>query len=191
STFGGMFGLDSLQLELQDYGLADQRFVNPHLIEMSSRLGIPLVATNDLHYTEKADARPHDVLLCIQQQKVQTDTNRLRFETEEFYLKPAQEMRALFSEVPEACDNTLRIAESCELRMEFGELHLPRFDPPDGSSLEAYLRELVLAGARQRYGEVTPEIAHRIDHELSVIVLMGFAGYFLIVWDLIRFARER
>src|SRR5262249_60711012 len=109
STFGGMFGLDSLQLELQDYGLADQRFVNPHLIEMSTRMGIPLVATNDLHYTEKADARPHDVLLCIQQQKVQTDTNRLRFESEEFYLKSAQEMRALFPHVPQPSAHTLPI----------------------------------------------------------------------------------
>ncbi len=191
ATYRDIFGPDSFYLELQDHGLGEQRTVNPTLVEMSSRLGIPLVATNDLHYTEKTDARPHDVLLCIQQQKVQTDTNRLRFETEEFYLKSAQEMRALFSEVPAACDNTLRIAESCELRMEFGEFHLPRFDPPDGSTLEGYLRDLVFAGARQRYGEVTAEITERIDHELNVIILMGFAGYFLIVWDLIRFARER
>ena len=191
ATYRDIFGPDWFYLELQDHGLDDQRRVNPALIEMSSRLSIPLVATNDLHYTEKTDARPHDVLLCIQQQKVQTDTNRLRFETEEFYLKSPQEMRALFPDMPDACDNTLRIAESCELRMEFGEFHLPPFDPPEGSTLEGYLHELVYAGARQRYGDVTPEIAERIDHELNVIVLMGFAGYFLIVWDLIRFARER
>ncbi len=190
-TYRDIFGPDSFYLELQDHGLGDQRTVNPHLIEMSKRMGIPLVATNDLHYTEKADARPHDVLLCIQQQKVQTDTNRLRFESEEFYLKSPQEMRAVFSEVPEACDATLRIAESCELRLEFGDFHLPRFEPPSGVTLEQYLRDLVYAGARERYGDLTQDVTARIDHELDVIVPMGFAGYFLIVWDLIRFARER
>ena len=149
------------------------------------------MATNDIHYIEREDARPHDVLLCIQQQKVQSDTARLKFDTDEFYLKSPQEMRALFSQWPEACDATLAIAESVDLTMEFGTLHLPRFDPPDGMSLDAYLSRLVYEGAKERYGDVSAEIRARVDQELSVIGRMGFAGYFLIVWDLIRFARER
>ena len=128
--FADIFGPGGFYLEVQSHGLAEQRQVNPMLVELSRSSGIPLVATNDIHYTEKEHARPHDVLLCIQQQKVLSDTNRLKFDTDEFFLKPADEMRALFAELPEACDATLDIAEGCDLRMEFGELHLPRFDPP-------------------------------------------------------------
>ncbi|MEX2406569.1 MAG: DNA polymerase III subunit alpha, partial [Actinomycetota bacterium] len=155
------------------------------------------VATNDLHYTEREDAKPHDILLCIQQQKVQTDMNRLRFDSDEFYLKSADEMREVFRDVPEACDNTLAIAEMCDLRLRYGDdvpleerFHVPRFEPPEGMERDAYLRHLVDEGARARYGELAPEIRDRIDHELEVITSMGFSGYFLIVWDLIRFARE-
>src|SRR5207249_7511646 len=136
--------------------------------------------------------------LCIQQQKVQGDTNRLKFDTEEFYLKSAEEMRALFGELPEACDATLEIAEACEpiaalesaLVRHDSPLHVPRFDPPAERSLDQYLRELVLEGADRRYGTVTDEARRRIDDELAVIFSMGFSGYFLIVWDLIRFARD-
>jgi len=191
ATYRDIFGQGAFYLEIQDHGLAEQRQVNRMLIELSRASGIPLVATNDIHYTEKEHARPHDVLLCIQQQKVQTDTNRLRFDTEEFFLKSAEEMRAIFAELPEACDATLDIAEACELELTFGELHLPPFDAPDGKSRDAYLRELVDVGAASRYGTITPEIQERIDSELTVIGSMGFEGYFLIVWDLIRFARER
>jgi DNA polymerase-3 subunit alpha len=190
STYGDMFEAGSFYVELQDHGLPEQRQILPGLVDVARRTGLPLVATNDLHYTDKADAKPHDVLLCIQQQKVQTDTNRLRFDSDEFYLKPADEMRALFSEFPEACDNTLSIADMCDLSLTYGELHLPRFEPPDGMDHERYLRRLVETGARERYGSPTPEIRARIDHELDVITRMGFAGYFLIVWDLMRFARE-
>ena len=190
AAYGDLFGAGNFFVEVQDHGLSEQRQILPRLVELSRRTGLPTVATNDLHYTEKPDAKAHDVLLCIQQQKVQTDTNRLRFESEEFYLKPADEMRGVFSELPEACDNTLLIAEMCDLSLTYGELHLPRFEPPDGMGHDAYLRRLVEAGARERYGELTPEIRSRIDHELDVIARMGFAGYFLIVWDLIRFARE-
>ncbi len=190
-AYRDLFGEGSFFVELQDHGLAEQRQILPRLVELSRRTGIPPVATNDLHYTEREDAKPHDVLLCIQQQKVQTDTNRLRFDSDEFYLKTAEEMRAVFAELPEACDNTLAIAEMCDVRLRYGELHLPRFEPPDGLELEAYLRTLVEEGARSRYGELTPEIRARIDHELDVITRTGFAGYFLIVWDLIRFAREQ
>ncbi len=185
-----IFADGSFFIEVQDHGLPEQRQVLPKLVELARATGLPLVATNDLHYTEKADAKPHDVLLCIQQQKVQSDPNRLRFESDEFYLKTAEEMRAVFRELPETCDSTLEIAEMCELNLSFGELHLPRFEPPGGLDRDTYLRRLVLEGARERYGELTQEIADRLEHELRVISGMGFSGYFLVVWDLIRFARE-
>jgi len=190
TTYRDIFEPGMFYLELQDHGLPEQRKLNPMLLEMSRNSEVPLVATNDIHYTEKDHARPHDVLLCIQQQKVQTDTNRLKFDTEEFYLKSGEEMRAVFAGLPQACDATLAIAEACELELTFGEMHLPRFDPPDGKSRDGYLRELVYAGAAERYGPIAGDLRQRIETELSVIGSMGFAGYFLIVWDLIRFARE-
>jgi DNA polymerase-3 subunit alpha len=197
-TFREIFGPDGFYLELQDHGLAEQKQVNPLLVSFSKSLDIPLVATNDIHYTEREHARPHDVLLCIQQQKVQTDTNRLKFDTDEFYLKPAEEMRQVFAQLPEACDATLAIADAVELLptlekalvQKKPDLRLPRFSPPSGKDKDAYLRELVSQGAVDRYGAVTANITERIDNELSVIISMGFAGYFLIVWDLIRFARD-
>ncbi|MGZ5213064.1 MAG: DNA polymerase III subunit alpha [Actinomycetota bacterium] len=192
-----IFGPDRYFIELQDHGLAEQRRVLPKQIALARSLGIPLVATNDLHYTVKEDAKPHDVLLCIQQQKLQSDPKRLKFDSEEFYLKSPQEMRRVFHELPEACDNTLLIAERVELDLVYGDrapaaqrFHLPRFETPDGKDLESYLRELVYQGAPARYPTLTDDIRRRIDAELDVITQMGFAGYFLIVWDLIRFARE-
>ncbi len=192
-----IFGPDRFFMELQDHGIPDQRRVLPKQVALARSLGIPLVATNDLHYTVKEDAKPHDVLLCIQQQKLQSDPKRLKFDSEEFYLKSPQEMRRVFVELPEACDNTLLIAERVELDLVYGDrapveqrFHLPRFETPDGKDLEGYLRELVYAGAPARYPTLTDDIRSRIDDELAVITQMGFAGYFLIVWDLIRFARE-
>ena len=190
STLSDIFGPGAFYLEMQDHGIPEQQRVNPVMLELVRETGLPPVATNDLHYTERADAKPHDVLLCIQQQKVQADTNRLRFEGDQFYLKSPQEMRSLFSALPEACDNTLRIADACELTLSFDEMHLPPFDPPGGITQEEYLRRLVFEGALERYGEIDEGIRQRIDNELNVICRMGFAGYFLIVWDLIRFARE-
>ncbi len=197
ATYADIFGAGNFFVELQDHGVADQRRVLPGLIALARRTGLPLVATNDLHYTEREHAKPHDVLLCIQQQKVQTDMNRLRFDSDEFYLKSPQEMREVFRELPEACDATLQIAEMCELELLYGEkappserFHVPRFEAPAGKDRDGYLRELVIEGARERYGELTSEIDDRIEHELGVIASMGFSGYFLIVWDLIRFARE-
>jgi DNA polymerase-3 subunit alpha len=188
-TYRDILG-DGFYLEVQDHGLAEQRAVNPKLVDLSRATGITLAATNDIHYTEKEHSRPHDVLLCIQQQKVQTDTNRLKFDSDEFYLKSPEEMRAVFADLPSACDATLDIAEGCDLELRFGELHLPRFDPPEGKDLDGYLRELVYQGAAVRYDPVTDPVRARIDSELAVITSMGFAGYFLIVWDLIRFARD-
>jgi DNA polymerase-3 subunit alpha len=196
-TYGDIFGAGNFFMEIQDHGMAEQRRLLPKLVELSRSAGLPLVATNDSHYTEREDAKPHDVLLCIQQQKVQTDTNRLRFESDEFYLKSGDEMREVFREFPTACDNTLAIAEMCELTLRFGDdvsaeerFHVPTFEPPDGLDRDTYLRHLVEDGARERYGELSREIRDRIDRELGVITSMGFSGYFLIVWDLIRFARE-
>jgi DNA polymerase III subunit alpha len=195
-----IFGSERYFIELQDHGLPAQRAVLARQIELAGQVGADVVATNDLHYTLKRDAKPHDVLLCIQQQKLQTDPKRLRFDADEFYLKSAQEMRELFRELPRACDQTLRIAERISpiahldriLVEHKTEYHLPRFDTPAGEPLDVYLRALVERGGEQRYGSPLPtEIRQRIDHELSVITQMGFSGYFLIVWDLIRFAREQ
>ena len=195
-----IFGPGSYFVELQDHGLADQRRILADQIEIARELGVPVVATNDLHYTRKEDAKPHDVLMCIQQQKLQSDPKRLRFDSEEFYLKSAREMREVFRERPDACDETLAIAERIELLPELErilvehrtEYRLPHFETPDGESLEVYLRELVEHGVRERYGaSVSREVLERVDTELAVISKMGFAGYFLIVWDLIRFARDQ
>jgi len=198
AAYRDLLGQGGFYLEVQDHGLGEQKVVNRGLVELSAELGVPLVATNDIHYTHQADAKPHDVLLCIQQQKVQTDTQRLKFDTEEFFLKDAAEMREIFRELPHACDATLDIAEKCEAVPELDSIfvdgavkfHVPLFRAPDGQSYEDYLRQIVYEGARERYGDVAPKIRDRIDEELRVITRMGFAGYFLIVWDLIRFARE-
>ncbi|MEP6759565.1 MAG: DNA polymerase III subunit alpha, partial [Actinomycetota bacterium] len=195
-----IFGPDGYFIELQDHGLPDQRTILPKQVQLARELGVPVVATNDLHYTRPEDAKPHDVLLCIQQQKLQSDPKRLKFDSEDFYLKSAAEMRRVFAELPEACDVTLEIAERIELLPELErvlvdgqtEYRLPRFETPAGEPLDSYLRELVEHGANGRYGKPLPAaVVERIDHELSIISKMGFSGYFLIVWDLIRFAREQ
>jgi DNA polymerase III subunit alpha len=192
-----IFGAENYFVELQDHGLPDQRRVLPRQIALARAIGAPVVATNDLHYTLAEDAKPHDVLLCIQQQKLQSEPKRLRFDSEEFYLKSAEEMRRVFHEIPEACDATLAIAERCELDLVYGDrapaeqrFHLPRFETPHGEPIPDHLRALVYEGAKERYGDdLGEDLRERIEHELQVIIQMGFAGYFLIVWDLIRFAR--
>jgi DNA polymerase-3 subunit alpha len=193
-----IFGRDNLFVELQDHGLADQRRTNPQLMEIARRLDAPLLATNDSHYTHREDAVAHDALLCVQTGALLADSNRFKFEGTEHYLKSANEMRHLFREVPEACDNTLLIAERADVHIELGKPSLPEFPVPDrftGATYEdralAYLRDLTMEGARQRYGDPVPaEVMERLDFELSVIGDMGFPAYFLVVWDLIRFARE-
>ncbi len=193
-----IFGRDNLFVELQDHGLADQHRTNPQLIDIARRLDAPLLATNDSHYTHREDAVAHDALLCVQTGALLSDTNRFKFEGTEHYLKTAAEMRHLFRDVPEACDNTLLIAERADVQIELGKPSLPEFPVPDrfaGATYEegalAYLRDLTWEGARQRYGDPVPrEVEERLDYELGVIGNMGFAAYFLVVWDLIRFARE-
>ena len=192
AEYRDIFGAANYFIELQDHGLAEQRVVMPQLLDLAGRLGSPLVATNDLHYTDKRDAPAHDVLLCIQTNAKINEPGRFKFDAEEFYLKSAAEMRELFRDLPEACDNTLAIAERCDVQVEMGTLRLPPFAPPTEESQEAYLRRLVAEGAGRRYGDPLPrEVADRIDHELGIIIRMGFAGYFLIVADLISFARSR
>ncbi|HKE99986.1 MAG TPA: DNA polymerase III subunit alpha [Actinomycetes bacterium] len=186
-----IFGPDHYFVELQDHGIAAQRDVNPALIELGAELGIPLLAANDLHYTHKADAVPHEVLLCIQTGSTLADPNRFRLDGQEFYLKSPAQMRALFPDHPEACDNTLAVAERCEVELEFGSNHLPHFDVPEGHTLETWLRAEVERGARLRYGDPSPAVRERLDYELEIITALGFAGYFLIVADLCRHAREQ
>lgn len=187
-----IFGKENFFIELQDHGIADQHRVNPHLIELSSKLGIPMIATNDLHYTSKSDAESHDVLLCIQTGATVDEPNRFKFDGSEFYLKSREEMEAALGHYPDALDRTLDVAEMCDVTLRFGELQLPDFLPPDGSDLDTYLRRLVTAGAKERYGDPVPsEVVDRIDYELGVISKMGFAGYFLVVADLVGWAREK
>jgi DNA polymerase-3 subunit alpha len=193
-----IFGRGNLFVELQDHGIADQHRTNPQLIEIARRIDAPLLATNDSHNTHREDAVAHDALLCVQTGALLADTNRFKFEGTEHYLKSAAEMRHLFRDVPEACDNTLLIAERADVQIELGKPSLPEFPVPDrfsGDTYEeralAYLRDLTSEGARQRYGSpLPPEVVERLDYELGVIGNMGFAAYFLVVWDLIRFARE-
>jgi DNA polymerase-3 subunit alpha len=194
-----IFGEDRFFVELQDHGIAAQRRVNPALVELARRLGAPLLATNDSHYTRRSDAEAHGALLCVQTGSTLSDPNRFRFEGEEHYLKSAAEMRRTFAELPEACDATLAIAERVAVEIEFGTPRLPEFPVPEefrtGRSYDeaaaAYLRALAYEGAASRYGTPLPEaVRARLDYELSVIAEMGFQAYFLVVWDLIRYARD-
>jgi DNA polymerase-3 subunit alpha len=175
-------------LELQDHGIQELADLNGHLLQMGQDLSLPVVATNDVHYARAEQATVHDVLLCIQTGKAVSEANRMRMEGDSYYLKSAEEMAELFGEVPEALDNTLRIAEMCELKLEFGHYHLPPFDVPEGHDAASYLRQLCEEGLSRRYPSVTAEIREQLEHELQVIRKMGFDTYFLIVWDLCRFA---
>ncbi len=194
-----IFGKDNLFVELQDHGLPEQHKTNPALVEIARRIGAPLLATNDSHYTHREDHVAHDALLCVQTGALIDDPKRFKFEGEEHYLKSAAEMRHLFAELPEACDNTLLIAERANVEIDFGRPSLPRFPVPDeftGDTYEeraaAYLRHLSVEGAKERYGHPVPaEVMQRLDYELGVIGDMGFSAYFLVVWDLIRFARSQ
>ncbi len=187
-----IFGRDNLFVELQDHGIAEQRRTNPMLVELARRIGAPVLATNDSHYVARGDAVAHDALLCVQTGSLMSDPDRFKFHGDEHYLKPAAEMRSLFDELPEACDNTLWIAERADVEITFGKPQLPEFPLPEGFEDDvSYLRHLTLLGARRRWGDQLPDhVADRLAYELSVIASMGFSSYFLIVWDLIRHARE-
>jgi DNA polymerase III subunit alpha len=187
-----IFGKDNLFVELQDHGIPEQRTTNPQLLKIARTIGAPLVATNDSHYTHQHDAVSHDALLCVQTGSLMSDPDRFKFHGDQHYLKSAAEMRSLFGEVPEACDNTLWIAERCDVEIEFGKPQLPNFPLPEGFDDDAdYLRHLTFEGARERWGDQLPDsVVERLAYELKVIGDMGFSSYFLIVWDLIRHARD-
>jgi DNA polymerase-3 subunit alpha len=185
-----IFGEDNFFLELQDHGIPEQQTVNRELVRLSQELGIKLVATNDVHYLRREDARVHDVLLCVQTGKTIVDEDRMKFPTEEFYLKSKEEMETLFPDQLEALENTQEIADRCNVTMDFDTLHLPEYQVPKGYTNESFLRELCEEGLVERYGNVTEEIRERFEYELSIILQMGYTDYFLIVWDFIKFARD-
>ena len=193
ARFQDIFGRDSYFIELQDHGIPEQRQILPQLLEIARKLDAPLLATNDSHYTHRRDAAAHDALLCVQTGSLLEDTDRLKFHGDEHYMKTAAEMRHVFAELPEACDNTLLIAERADVTIEFGTPRLPHFEVPEGFDDDrAYLDHLTYQGALQRWGDPLPEdVAKRLAYELEVINSMGFASYFLITWDLIAYARRR
>ncbi len=192
ARFQDIFGRDHFFVELQDHGIDDQARVMRPLLEIARKLRAPLLATNDSHYTHKDDAESHDALLCVQTGALQSDPKRFKFDGDNFYIKSAAEMRALFAEVPDACDNTLLIAERADVEIEFGQAVLPAFPVPQGQDENSYLRELTMQGAKERYGP-TPaaHVIERIEFELDIIKSMGFPAYFLVVWDLVRYAKSR
>lgn len=184
-----IFGKGNFFLELQDHGIPDQKYVNPQLLRMSQELGIDVVCTNDVHYTYAGDADAHDILLCIQTGKKVTDENRMRYEGGQYYLKSPEEMAELFPYAPQALENTCRIAERCNVEIEFGITKLPHYEVPEGYDSWSYLNYLCSEGLKRRYPDADDEIKSRMDYELSVIHSMGYVDYFLIVWDYINFAR--
>ena len=185
-----IFGEGNYFLELQDHGMREQKIVNEALVRMSRETGIPLIATNDSHYIYKEDAEPHDILLCIQTGKTVLDEDRMRYEGGQFYVKSPEEMYDLFSFAPEACENTAKIAERCNVTFTFHELKLPRFDVPDGKTAEEYLGEICYQGFAEKYPEPREEWKERLEYELSTIENMGYVDYFLIVWDFIKYAKD-
>jgi DNA polymerase-3 subunit alpha len=178
-------------VEIQDHAIPEFVEVNRRLIALARETSLPLVVTNDVHYARREQAGIHDVLLCIQTGKTVNEPQRMRMDGDTYYLKSADEMATLFSGLPEALTNTLRIAEMCEVELEYGNYHLPLFAVPDGYDAQSYLRHLCEAGLKRRYTGVTSEVRQRLDHELDIIHRMGFDTYFLIVWDLCRFSREQ
>lgn len=185
-----IFGRDNFFLEIQNHGLESEAKVRNALKKLSAELNIPLVATNDSHYVRRADWEFHDLLLCIQTGKTLKSDKRLKFSSDDYYLKSAEEMRALFADTPDACDNTLAVADRCNVTLEFGKFQMPEFPLPAGTTDADYLRGLCNEKLPARYETVTDEIKARLDYELDVIHGMGYDGYFLIVWDFINFARQ-
>ncbi|HIY20140.1 MAG TPA: DNA polymerase III subunit alpha [Candidatus Blautia avistercoris] len=186
-----IFGKGNYFLELQDHGIPAQQTVNQQLIRMHQETGIPLVATNDVHYTLAEDAAPHDILLCIQTGKKLDDEDRMRYEGGQYYVKSPQEMAELFPYALEALENTYKIGQRCHVEIEFGVTKLPKFDVPEGYTSWEYLNKLCFEGLKERYQPVTEELKKRLNYELETIRNMGYVDYFLIVWDFIRYAREQ
>ena len=191
SELRDLFGKENFYLEIMDHGIDIENRVKADLLKLAKELGLPLLATNDLHYTKHEDAGAHEALLCVQSGSTIADPKRFKFENSEFYLKSAAQMRQLFSDIPEACDNTLLIAERCNITMRENENLLPKFEVPDGQTEDSWLRSLAEKGLVERMGgTVPPEYKERLNYELDVMIKMGFPGYFLVVSDLCAHARE-
>jgi len=188
--YNDIFGQDNFYLELQDHGMREQKLLNQQLLRLSRETNIPLVATNDVHYINKEDSRFHDVLLCIQTGKTIDDEDRMKFPSSEFYLKSSEEMEQLFSGFDGAIINTVKIADRCDVKLDFNTLHLPAFSAPEGMTNQQYLRNLCYEGLKKRYSEITQELIDRLEHELNTIEKMGYVDYFLIVWDFIKYAKD-
>ncbi len=188
--YQGLFGKENYFIELQDHGIDEQKRLNPMLIKLADEIGAGLVATNDMHYIEKTDAPYQDVLMCIQMGKLVSDEDRMKFSSDEFYLKSGVQMQELFSYAPSAIENTRKIADMCNVTFDFDKTYLPRFDVPAGYDAAGYLRKLCEEGLQMRYSHITDEIKERLDYELNVISSMGYVDYFLIVWDFIKFAKD-
>ncbi|UCE60763.1 MAG: DNA polymerase III subunit alpha, partial [Phycisphaerales bacterium] len=197
-TYLEIFGPDRFFIELQDHGMPEQRMLNPELIDMAKRLGVAAIATNDVHYLEETDVEAHDVLCCINTGALLSDEGRYKFPGDQFFFKSTAQMSAVFSDFPEAINNTLHVADMCDLELDLTTRHAPVYKVPEnvrdesGRQLDdaTYLRNLVYEGAQERYGEISDELRERIDYELEVITSKGFASYFLIVWDCVRYALE-
>jgi len=186
-----VFGKDHYFMEVQAHGLEEQVKVTGATLKIARAIGAPVAGTNDSHYLDAGHARAHEALLCIQTGATLLDPKRWRFSSEAFYVKSAEEMAQVFAEIPEACRNTLAVAERCNLTLEFGRFHLPRYVVPDGHTLDSYLEHLAREGLRRRYGAAPGDaVEARLAHELRIIEKMGFAGYFLVVWDFIHYARQ-
>ena len=188
--YESIFGKGNFFLELQDHGMAEQRMVNQQLLRLSQETGIELVATNDVHYTYAEDEKPHDILLCIQTGKKLDDENRMRYEGGQYYVKSEQEMKNLFPYALEAIENTQKIADRCNVEIEFGVTKLPKYDVPEGYTSWEYLNKLCFDGLYSRYENPEGALTDRLNYELSVIKTMGYVDYFLIVWDFIKYARD-
>ncbi|MDQ4045365.1 MAG: DNA polymerase III subunit alpha, partial [Chloroflexota bacterium] len=190
-TLAEIFGRDRFFIEIQNHGIDLEEEANKLMIPLAKRMNLPIVATNDVHYNEEDDAAAQDLLVCVQTNTTLNDPKRLKSDSTQLYLKSAEEMARLFGHIPEAMTNTIRIAEMCSLDLGFKGYRLPHFDVPEGFTPEAYLRKLVEEGAQRKYGTTGGAVGERIDHELGIIDNMGFTNYFLIVWDFVRFAKER
>ena len=184
-----IFGEGNFFLELQDHGIPEQGLVNQQLFKMSEETGIELVATNDIHYTYAEDAKPHDILLCIQTGKKLSDENRMRYDGGQYYVKSEEEMLRLFPYAKQALENTQKIADRCHVEIEFGVTKLPKYDVPDGYTSWEYLQKLCYEGLEKRYGDPSEELKERLSYELETIHQMGYVDYFLIVWDFIKYAK--
>ena len=188
--FIDIFGKENFFVEIQDHGIFEQKMLNRELVKLARELDLGIVATNDIHYVRRENAEYQDILMCIQMGKTVNDEDRMKMSTSEMYVKSEEEMSELFSYIPEAIENSQKIADMCNVEIEFGKLHLPKFDLPEGYDSSGYLRKLCGEGFEKRYPDATSELRERLEYELGTIEKMGYVDYFLIVWDFIHFARQ-